>query len=255
MSSCCRRLASSCCSDRNAVSCSLAARALSGRARVWKLDRAQAKERITVVATPAWETTSLGAAAGATATSGPVFFAQGRLVAFGAGDGTISLRDTAIARVERTLKPELGQAAVTALTARADGQRLASADAEGVIRIWDLSAETPPAQLVTDQGEIRAVAFAGNTRAVAGRSLEVWDVDTGDRLVTLEADARAVNCLELSADGRSLASGDDRKLTLRDLHEFRRLMAEIELGWQVRNRRKGLEVKPCSWFISQIVLG
>ena len=210
---------------------SLAARAVAGRVRVWRLERAQAGDRITVVATPAWDTTSLGSAAGASATSGPVFVSQGRLVAFGAGDGTISLRDTASGRVERILKPESGKAAVTALTARADGERLASGDAEGIVRLWDLSAEAPPTRLVTDQGAIRAIALAGNILAVAGDSLELWDVDTGDRLVTLEADARAVNCLELSADGRILASGDDRKVTLRDLHELRRLMAEIELGW------------------------
>ena len=100
---------------------SLAARAVAGRVRVWRLERAQAKDRIMVVATPAWDTTSLGSAAGASATSGPVFVSEGRLVAFGAGDGTISLRDTPSGRVERILKPESGKAAVTALTAPADG--------------------------------------------------------------------------------------------------------------------------------------
>jgi WD40 repeat protein len=210
---------------------SLAARAATGRVRVWKLERARAGERITVVATPAWDTTSLGAVAGASATSGPVFVSQGRLVAFGAGDGTISLRDATTGRVERILKPESSKAAVTVLTVGRDGKRLASADAEGVVRLWDLSAEAPPARLVTAQGAIRTLALGGNVVAVAGNSLELWDVDTGQRLVTLEADARAVNCLELSADGRILASGDDKKVTLRDLEELRRLMAEIELGW------------------------
>jgi len=219
-----------------AVACSpdgrsLAARSVTGRVRVWRLDRAQAGERITVVATPAWDTTSLVAAAGAAATSGPVFVSRGRLVAFGAGDGTISLRDTASGRVERILKPESGQAAVAVLTARADGQRLVSGDAEGIVRLWDLSAVAPPTRLVTDQGAIRSVAFAGNILAVAGGSLELWDVDTGQRLVTLETDARTIHSLEISADGRVLASGDDKKVTLRDLEELRRLMAEIELGW------------------------
>lgn len=209
---------------------SLAARAATGRVRVWQLDRAQAGDRIKVVATPAWDTTSLGSAGGASATTGPVFVSQGRLVAFGVGDGTILLRDITSGRIERTLKPESGQAAVTTLSVRPDGQRLASADAEGVIRLWDLS-EGPPTRLVTDQGEIRAVAFAGNILAVAGRSLELWDVDAGQRFVTLETDARAVNCLELSADGQILASGDDRKVTRRDLDQLRRLFAEIELGW------------------------
>jgi len=210
---------------------SLAARAASGRMRVWRLDRAQAGERITVVATPAWDTTSLGAAAGASATSGPVFVSRGRLVTFGAGDGTILLRDATSGRVERILGPESGQAPVVVLTARSDGERLASADTEGVVRIWDLSAERPPIRLVTDQGVIRTMAFGPNALAVAGGSFELWHADLGERLVTLEADARSINSLDLSPDGRILASGDDKKVTLRDLEELRRLMAEIELGW------------------------
>src|SRR6185312_4354917 len=135
-----------------------------------------------------WEGPSLGPAAGAPATAGPAFVSRGRLIAFGVADGTISLRDAASGRVERILKPESGQAAVAALTARADGQRLAAADAEGVVRLWDLS-EGLRTRLVTDQREIRTLAFAGNLLAVAGDSLELWDADTGDRLVTLEADA------------------------------------------------------------------
>jgi WD40 repeat protein len=210
---------------------SLAVRALAGRVRVWRLERAQDKDRITVAATSAWDTTSLGSAAGASATSGPVFVSQGRLVAFGAGDGTIALREATSGRVERMLRPESGRAAVAALAARPDGEYLASGDAEGVVRLWDLSADTPPTRLVTDQGAIRIVAFARNILAVAGGSLDLWDLNRGERLVTLETDARSVNGLELSSDGRILVSGDDRKVTLRDLDELRRLMAEIELGW------------------------
>jgi WD40 repeat protein len=210
---------------------SLAARATTGRVRVWRLERTQAEDRIKNVATPAWDTTSLGSAAGASATAGPVFVSQGRLVAFGAGDGTILLRDPASRRIERILKPEAGQAAVTVLAVGRDGKRLASADAEGIVRFWDLSAETPPTRLATGQGSIRAVAVGGNLLAVAGGSLDLWDLNRGERLVTLEPDAHSVNGLELSSDGRILVSGDDRKVTLRDLGELRRLMAEIELGW------------------------
>jgi serine/threonine protein kinase/WD40 repeat protein len=210
---------------------SVAARALSGRVRVWRLERGQARDRITVVATPAWDTTSLGSAAGAPATSGPVFVSKGRLVAFGAGDGTILLHESATGRIEGILKPEAGQAAVTALGASSDGSRLASGDAAGIVRLWDPPAETSPARLVTNQGAIRVLALSGNLLAVAGNSLDLWDINTGQRLLTLEADARTVNCLELSGDGRTLITGDDRKVSVRDLHELRRLMAEIELGW------------------------
>ncbi len=210
---------------------SLAARAATGRVRLWRLDRTQAGDRIKIAAAPAWDTTSLGSAAGALATSGPVFVEEGRLVAFGAGDGTITIRDAASGRTERILKPESAKAAVTAMAVKRDGKRLASADAAGDVHLWDLSAETPPIRLVTGQGAIRAVALSRDVLAVAGGSLDLWDRHRGERLVTLETNGSAVNCLDLSPDGRTLAWGDDRKVSVRDLDELRRLMAEIELGW------------------------
>jgi WD40 repeat protein len=167
---------------------------------------------------------------GAPAASGPVFVSDGRLVAFGAGDGTIALRDTPNGRIERVLKPESGHAAVVVLEAGRDGKGLASADAGGIIRIWDPS-ETPPKRLVTGQQAIRSLALAGNLLALAGSSLDVWDVDRGEPLVTLVPDARAVNCLELSTDGRILAYGEDRNVQLRDFDELRRLLPDVELGW------------------------
>jgi WD40 repeat protein len=210
---------------------SLAARTATGRVRVWRFERTPAGDRIKISATPTWDTTSLGSSAGSPATSGPVFVDQGRLVAFGAGDGTIALRDPANGRIKGVLKPESGQAAVVVLAAGHDGKSLASADAGGIIRIWKPSTDTPPKRLVTGDEAIRALALAGNLIAVAGSSLDLWDVDRGERLLTLVPDARAVNCLELTADGRTLASGDNRNVKLRDLDELRHLLREIDLGW------------------------
>ena len=206
---------------------SLAARAATGRMQAWRLDRTASGSPLAIVATPTWESMTLGTAVA----SGPVFLARGRLVAFGTADGRILLRDAASGRAERTLQPESGRAAVVALAARCDGELLASADAEGVVHLWDLSGERPPLRLATGQGTIRAMILGTNLLAVASDSLELWDADAGQRLVTLEADARAVNCLEISADGRLLAAGVEKKVALRDLDEIRRLLAELELGW------------------------
>jgi WD40 repeat protein len=206
---------------------SLAARAATSRMQVWRLDRKESGSPIAIVATPAWESMTLGTAV----TLGPVFLAGGRLVAFGTADGGILLREAASGRAERTLQPESGRAPVVALAARPDGERLASADAEGVVHLWDLSAAGPPLRLATGQGTIRAMALGANLLAVAGDSLELWDADAGQRLVTLQANARAVNCLEISADGRLLAAGVEKEVTVRDLDELRRLMAGLELGW------------------------
>ena len=211
---------------------SLAARAVAGRVRAWRLERAQAEDRITVVATPAWDTTSLGSAAGASATSGPVFVSQGRLVAFGAGDGTILLRETMSGRVERILKPESGQAAVTALDragrwgAPRLGRRRGRRPPLGPLRREHHRSGWPPTR--GRSAPSRSRGTCSPSRVTPSSSGTPTPASDSSRL---EADARAVNCLELSADGRILAAGDDRKVTLRDLDELRRLMAEIELGW------------------------
>jgi len=206
---------------------SLAARAARGRMQAWRVDRTASGSPIAIVATPAWESTTLGTAVA----SGPAFVAGGRLVVFGTADGRILVREAATGRAERTLEPESGRAPVVALAARSDGELLASADTEGVVHLWDPSGERPPLRLATGQGTIRAMALGTKLLAVAGDSLELWDADAGQRLVTLEADARAVNCLEISADGRLLAAGVDKMVALRDLDEIRRLLAELELGW------------------------
>jgi WD40 repeat protein len=204
----------------------LAARAATGRVQAWRLDRKEGEARVAIVATPAWESAALG-----TVTAGPTFLSGGRLVAFGTTNGTILLREAASGRADRTLKPESGLAAAVVLAARADGERLAAADAEGVVRLWSLSAEAPPIRLATNQGTIRAMALGPHTLALAADSLELWDADAGQRLVTMEADAHAVHCLEISADERILAAGDDKKVSLRDLDEIHRLMADLDLGW------------------------
>jgi WD40 repeat protein len=204
---------------------SLVARAATGRVQAWRLDRSEAGGRIAVVATPTWEFPAPGASAG------PVAVARSGLVALGAADGTIALRDAGTGCVERTLKPEAGWAHVVALAARPDDGRLAAADAEGVVRLWDPSADRPTLRLATGQGAIRAMALGRNVLAVAGDSLELWGAEGGEPILTLEANARNVHSLEFSPDGRILAVTDDKKAALRDLDEIRRLMAELDLGW------------------------
>ena len=77
----------------------------------------------------------------------------------------------------------------------------------------------------------RALALAGDLLAVAGNSLDLWAVEGGERLVTLEPDARAVNCLDLSPDGQTLVVGNDRKVSSRDLSQLREILTGLELGW------------------------
>ena len=55
-----------------------------------------------------------------------------------------------------------------------------------------------------------SIAFSADGRTLAGAGngiIELWDVDTGESLYTLEGHADAIYSLAFSADGRTLASG------------------------------------------------
>jgi WD40 repeat protein len=103
-----------------------------------------------------------------------------------------------------------------------EGQRLAAAGRDGMVRVWDVSGgssevTTPLLTLQGHGGPVRSVAFSPDGQRLASGGMDetvrVWDVAAGQGpvaapLVT-HPDAESVECVAFSSDGR-VAWGDTR---------------------------------------------
>jgi WD40 repeat protein len=96
-----------------------------------------------------------------------------------------------------------------------DGQLLATGDASGEIRLWQV---LDGRQLVTCKGHsgwVRSVAFSpdGTTLASASsdQTIRLWDISSGQCLKTLRGHAQWVRAVAFDPEGQILASGSGDK--------------------------------------------
>lgn len=111
---------------------------------------------------------------------------------------------------------------VNTLALLANGAQLASAGADGAIKIWDLQGGQPLRTLKGQRRGVNAMAASpdGSLLVSAGNegALFLWDPSSGKRLATLIAHATDVFAVAYSPDGRWLASaGRDRTIILWDM--------------------------------------
>src|SRR5262249_43310422 len=103
-----------------------------------------------------------------------------------------------------------GQAAVRAVATSPDGRRLASADAAGVVRVWDDAAGRELLQLKGLAKPVTEVAFSPDGKRVAAGGadgvVKVWSADTGRLELTLRGHAAPIRGLGFDPRGRLLAS-------------------------------------------------
>jgi hypothetical protein len=99
-------------------------------------------------------------------------------------------------------------AAVKALAFSADGRRLASADAGGGVRLWDLAGAKGSRPLRGHTAAVHALAFSPDgTRLAAAdneKVVKVWDANTGQLVHTLKGHTGPVYSVAFSPEGKLL---------------------------------------------------
>ncbi len=117
--------------------------------------------------------------------------------------------------------PRHHRGSVWSMVCSAHGHRLASAGADGTVRLWDLKAGTPIATLEGHRCSVDALAFALDGRRLASAdedgTVRLWDAEFGTRTSILEGHIGGVSALAFAPDGQRLASaGADGTVRLWD---------------------------------------
>ncbi|QDV38805.1 WD40 repeat domain-containing serine/threonine protein kinase [Tautonia plasticadhaerens] len=181
--------------------------------------------------------------------AGPVadveFSPDGLTLASAGFDGLIAFRD-ARAPAEGSSEGEgegEGEAillpahvgAIRDLVYSPDGLTLASAGADGTVRLWDPVGRRELDRLRPDCPDVAALAYApdGSTLASAGIHHEVtlWDAESGRPLRSLKGHTDSIYALAYSPDGRTIASaGADTTVRLWDPERSSQPRTLIEPG-------------------------
>jgi len=113
------------------------------------------------------------------------------------------------------------QGRVLACAVAPNGRLVASAHADGALKLWDVEAGRRLWAVAAHDGDVMDCAFSPDGSSIAsagGSSVRIWDASTGAPRSELHGHSDSVECCCFSPDGRMLASGArDRTLLLWDL--------------------------------------
>jgi WD40 repeat protein/serine/threonine protein kinase len=145
---------------------------------------------------------------------GVAYSPDGQLLASGSWDQTVKVWDVRTGQELFTLAGHTGRVRPVAFSP--DGQRLASASDDRTLKMWDaqtgqrltLKGHNSPVQSVVFSPDSKCLASASNDR---DNTAKVWDVQTGQELLSLRGHTDIVRSLAFSPDGNRLASASGDK--------------------------------------------
>jgi WD40 repeat protein len=100
---------------------------------------------------------------------------------------------------------------ISAVAFSADGERIATAGADELVKVWSSTLEAQSASWTEHRGLVESAAFSPDGRLLATASNDqtilLWDIPTASVQAKLEGHRGYVKCVAFSPDGKTLASG------------------------------------------------
>ena len=142
------------------------------------------------------------------------FNKDGSLLASGAGNRSLEIRDAIDGRLWRTLDSQ--SVAFLSLAFSRDGRWLAASANDRSIRIWQVATGREMPKLAGHTGWVQAIAFSPDSSQLATVSisgeLKIWDVNSGREIYSIAHTADRLNAVTFTADGKYLATAGTEKI-------------------------------------------
>ena len=139
------------------------------------------------------------------------FSPNGRQLASGSDDTTITLWDTEKFKEIATLEGHSGS--VSSLAFSPDGRHIVSGSDDTTIKLWNIETSQEIVTLRGHSESVNSIVFSPDGRQIASGSydttIKLWDVEENREIVTLRGHSENVNSIAFSPDGRQLVSGSD----------------------------------------------
>ena len=150
------------------------------------------------------------------------FSPDGQLLATADETGQVNVWD--VQRRQITVQFKGDSKSVYTLKFAPDGKVLAGAGYDGNVELWEVE-NWKPVGALTSGGTVFTISFSPDSKILASTgyaSVNLWQVDSGEKIATLTEHTGWVNAVAFSPDGNALiSSGDDATLRIWDVTPYR----------------------------------